>query len=423
MRQELQGLSLEGAVCAGCGCLCDDIGLEFREGTLVRLHRACPMGETWIRSLRPPGVEAFVGGRPASTGAALDAAQSLLAEAFSPAIAGLLGLTLEAIIEAARLGEEINAPLVPFPVPPAGLRRSGIDAPECSATLGEVRGTADVVVFWRADPLRTHPRHLERFTLEPPLIDGRNRVLVLVDDSGAASETAPRADLCLTLESGLAFPAADLDCVRALRLLLEKRESEGDDGTRHATVLALARRLEGARHVHFVLGDEAAASPVLWNAFQLLAARSRQSRRVTVGALPGPGNWRGVLEVLSWQTGGLEPAMDLVPLLEAGAADLLVAAGLDAAELPDRARRAFEGLRRIVIGPEPDPAAAVSIRVPGLDPRLSASIVRSDGIHLTLDGRDPAGRGVPDPAAALLADLAARAAPGAALHTTFRRTR
>ena len=34
-----------------------------------------------------------------------------------------------------------------------------------TATLGDVRDRADVVVIWRADPVTTHPRLLERLRL------------------------------------------------------------------------------------------------------------------------------------------------------------------------------------------------------------------------------------------------------------------
>ena len=37
-----------------------------------------------------------------------------------------------------------------------------------SASLGEVKNRADVVVFWGSDPVVTHPRHFERYSVDPP---------------------------------------------------------------------------------------------------------------------------------------------------------------------------------------------------------------------------------------------------------------
>ena len=38
---------------------------------------------------------------------------------------------------------------------------------QVSSTLGEVRDRADLVVFWDVDPVATHPRHFERYSVEP----------------------------------------------------------------------------------------------------------------------------------------------------------------------------------------------------------------------------------------------------------------
>jgi formylmethanofuran dehydrogenase subunit B len=360
---------------------------------------------------------------------AVRAAGDILLEAASPAVAGLSGLTVEAIREAVLLAEVLHAVIVPHPAAPPGALRAGIDAPESSATLGEVRGTADLVVFWRADPERTHPRHLARYSLDPPLLDGRKRKAVLVETLGSEENlTARRAVEVLVFDPGARGDLSrDIEIIRALRCLMEKEEDFEVEESARLVVDALHRLIGEARHAHFILGEDAAQSPVLSNELARLCARARSRLRITVSALPPSGNGRGVLEVLSWQTGrpgasvfraaspprDLAGAIDLERLLELRGADVILAAGLNRALLSLEARAAFEPTQRIVIGAEADPRASVSIRVPGLDPRLPATIVRADGIHLTINGRpstaaSPGDPAALDPAAGILAALTSR---------------
>jgi formylmethanofuran dehydrogenase subunit B len=419
--------ALDGAVCAGCGCLCDDIGLRFAAGKVASMERACELGQAWFRGLEPLAAEALVQGKAATLERAIAAAADLLRGARAPVIAGLCELTVEALREAVLLAESLPAVLAPHPALP-GAARAGLDAPEVTATLGEVRGTADLVIFWRADPARTHPRHLERYSLEPPLVAGGKRAIAVVEVLGPEENaTAGHAGSVLVFESAGHGLAADIEIVRTARMRLERGDDAPVPPDLRLAVEGLERLLDQARHAHVVLGGRASRASALANEFHLLAARLRPGRRLTVSALPPPGNARGAVEVLAWQTGragttlfrergaavDLSGALDFPALLAREAADLVLAAGLDPTTLDGAARKAYARSARVVIGRELDPAAAVSIRIPGLDPRLSATVVRADGIHLTLNGRSAGPWPAADPACELLAALAARApAPG-----------
>ena len=76
-----------------------------------------------------------------------------------------------------------------------------------SATLGEVKNRADVVVFWGVDPVVTHPRHAERYSVDPPgrfVPEGRAGRTVIVADSRRTA-TAARADIFLPVDPDRAF--------------------------------------------------------------------------------------------------------------------------------------------------------------------------------------------------------------------------
>ena len=396
-------LRLSRCVCAGCGCLCDDIAMDAESGQLKRIERACPPGVDWLRGLGPLEPTALVKGRPASVADAISTMAESLAKASSPMIVGLTDFTVDALRAVTALSDTSGAILAPWPDPPQALALSGLHAPECSATLGEVRATADLVVFWRADPVRTHPRHLERYSFDPPVRGGR-RVMLIVDVD-RKNETARQADESISLGSPSASFAEDVETVRILRLSM-KHDEKVDAAERRAAHKAAPRleeRLRASRHAHFFLGDEASRSPALWDELQSFAASLREKHRITISALPAPGNARGVLEVLTWRLGPQNPALRAGPLLTCGATDLVCAFGLPAGAL---LKPPFAGLTspRICVGRDLDPLAVASIRVPGIDPRLSADIVRSDGIHLSLDGRDG---GIPDPAVEILGRLIA----------------
>ena len=93
-------------------------------------------------------------------------------------------------------------------------KRSG----RVSATLGEVRHRADLVVFWSVDPVSTHPRHLERYSVEPRgrfVPEGRGARAVVVLDA-ERSATAERADVFVTCSTEAAV-SRSLWTPRAMR--------------------------------------------------------------------------------------------------------------------------------------------------------------------------------------------------------------
>ena len=99
--------------------------------------------------------------------------------------------------------------------PRAPARRPRLSALGSStATFGEIRDRAELVVAWRADPVTTHPRLPDRLRLE-------SRPLVVVDDRRTA--TAEQADAFIELD-----PALDLEALWALRALVGRRPLDRD---------------------------------------------------------------------------------------------------------------------------------------------------------------------------------------------------
>src|SRR5436305_3358552 len=195
------------ATCAGGGCACDDIEVTVADGRLTGVMRTCPLGDIWFAERggdRPP--VARIDGRAVSLDEAVDAAAAVLSQARAPLVCGLGQTSCEAQRRAVALAEAIGAVVDTGGGVGADLAYQAIGS--STATFGEIRDRAELVVAWRADPAVTHPRLLERLRVAPDS-------LVSVDE--------------------------DFEALWELRA-----------GTPRPSLAGLARRLREVRHVAFI---------------------------------------------------------------------------------------------------------------------------------------------------------------------------
>jgi formylmethanofuran dehydrogenase subunit B len=275
------------ATCAGCGCACDDIEATVVEGRLAGLARTCPLGDHWFAERggdRPP--VARVDGDAVSVDEAADAAAAILRQARAPLVYGLGDTSCEAQRRAVALAEAIGAVVDPAGAGAAGLAYQAIGS--STATFGEIRDRAEVVVAWRADPALTNPRLIERLRLE-------SRPLVVVDAQRTA--TAEEADAFVELDA-----AHDFEALWALRALVTKAPLDRDRAADLPldALDGLAQRLLGARHVAVI--HDALDELVALALHSLVRDLARDRHAVTLG-LRRAGNARGAEDVLAWQTG------------------------------------------------------------------------------------------------------------------------
>ncbi len=150
-------------VCAGCSCLCDDVSYYLRQGRVVRTLNLCEVAMRRLRSvtaqdrLPPPAPEGLQ--------ASLRAAARVLKGGGPTLVIGADGLHEEAMVASWELARELRGLWVPWSF--VGMRRffdCVLTTGWATAILDEVRDRADLVLFWRADPLETHHRHLSRYS-------------------------------------------------------------------------------------------------------------------------------------------------------------------------------------------------------------------------------------------------------------------
>ena len=267
---EQAGPSVIGPLtCPVCGCLCDDILVVKQGNRINEVQNACPLGKEWLLhhgSSEPAGPAALIRGEPAEPAQAVEHMARMLLEANAPVILGLGRSTNETVAAALELADRIGAVVEPGDSRVSTPRVLAFQrAGRVSATLGEVKNRADVVVFWGADPVVSHPRHWERYSVEPRgrfIPDGRaGRTVVVVDEKHTA--TAEQADLFVEMDASRQFEA--LWVLRALvrGAAVDEARVREHTGIELPRLKELAHRLMAAqlRDVFSWITDHARNSP------------------------------------------------------------------------------------------------------------------------------------------------------------------
>jgi formylmethanofuran dehydrogenase subunit B len=297
----------ENVACTVCGCVCDDLRITVEKDQIVRCEGACGLSEPWLlgqNSRRPP--VSVVEGRPVDLAEAAGRAAELLRASSSPLIYGLSRSSTEGQRAAIDLAERIGATIdTTASLCHAPSVMAVQEVGESTCTLGEVRNRADLVIFWGADPVESHPRHLERYALWPTgrfIPGGRgDRTLVVADIKRTA--TAELADLFLPVE-----PGKDFEVLTALRSLVRgvPLDPSAEVGAPRAVLEDLARRMKACRYgvVFFGLGLSMTGSGQHNVAALLLLVHDLNGpARFCARRLRVPGDVTGADMVLTWQTG------------------------------------------------------------------------------------------------------------------------
>jgi len=378
------------ATCAGCGCACDDIEATVVDGRLI-VTRTCELGDAWFAE-RAAGPIASIEGRDASVDEAADAAAAILTQARAPLVYGLGQTSCEAQRQAVALADAVGAIVDPGGGSGAGLAYQAIGS--STATFGEIRDRAELVVGWRADPAVTNPRLLGRLRLDRAARG--SRTLVVVDDRRTA--TAEEADAFVELDV-----AQDFEALWALRALVGRAPLDRDRaGNLPIEALeALAERLLGAEHVALLYGDRVAGDEGIALALlSLVRDLSRERHTVSLG-LRREGNARGAEDVLAWQTGfpaavsfarGYPRAnpgeLSAAVLLERGEVDAaLVVASDPLAHLPAPAAQRLRELPTVVVDARATAtakAARVAFATAADGIEVAGTVHRMDGVPIPL---------------------------------------
>jgi formylmethanofuran dehydrogenase subunit B len=405
--------------CLGCGCGCDDLAVQVRDGRIVALSPPCPVAQRWFGDGSVPG-EIRVDGRVASIEQAVEAASALLAAARRPAVLIAPDLSTQAqrivIAVADVLRAEVDGPT--SDVAATGIltaQRRG----RAGATLGEIRNRADVVLFWAVDPTERYPRYIERYAGATRSSPGRERSLLSVSvgqDRGPA-----------TAELSAEFsPNEEVDAL-AVMVALVRGQPLGELPARLRPAATVAERLTRGRYVAIVHDAEPSGEfrdAQRTEGLVALAQALNGSTRAALSSLRAGGNRSGAEAALTWQTGypmrvsfreGYPRSVSAssgLDRLRRGFTDAILVAG-SVAGLGD-SRTWMAEVPAVVIGPRASAATearvAIDTGVAGIhEPGIG---YRMDEVPLPLTPMLDTPRGAAETLGRLLSALRARSAGG-----------
>jgi formylmethanofuran dehydrogenase subunit B len=400
LADDIGSSGLDDATCLACGCLCDDIGVDVRGERIVDTRNTCELGRRWFQDHGEASqAGAQIAGRDATLDEAIAAAALMLVKARAPFIGGLTKTSIETQRLAVAVADECGAVLDPSDSAHALVRHLATQRiGKVSATLGEVSQRADVVMYVLCDPMRTHPRHWDRYAVAPSgrfLPNGRDDRKVVVLDR-QVSETAKRANRFFRLE-----PEHALSSFSILRALLRGGTLDparvlARTGVSleqwHELLTLLTRAHYGA--IFFNSGLAYAGS----GAVEALIALTRDlnlrsTNRFVALTLGEAGNGAGIEAVLGWQAGvgcqvdfsrgfprylPFEASARIRSSL--GAVDVSLIVGEAACHSPPCAPA-------IVIAPNAttlQPAAAIAINTSATGIEAGGTVMRCDGLMLPL---------------------------------------
>lgn len=377
---------MEHVTCLGCGCACDDIGIDVVDNRIVEARQACELGRQWFGDGRIP-LDALIDGQPAPAEHALAAAAALLGAAARPLVFLAPDLSCEAQREAVGLADALRGMLDSVT---SATAMSGIVAAQergrAAATLGEVRNRADLLIFWGVDPSLRYPRYATRYAPMPEGVhaaNGRRSRLVVSIDVGDAAGPAD-ADLRITVS-----PAGEMAALTELASLLGSsrrieaaagRTAAADAGLADDPMPALrdlATRLRAARYAVIVADAEAGpgVDASRSSALIVLAQAINGPTRGALSLLRAGGNRSGADAVMTAQT-GYPAAVDFLRghpryrPLDGGALARLTRGEVDSAVILGSADRIPANLRdlltlvpAVAIGPRASAGAFAGSRV------------------------------------------------------------
>jgi formylmethanofuran dehydrogenase subunit B len=298
-------------VCPFCGTLCDDIEVIVENNEIKGVKHACKLGSAKFLNARKirltaPHIRSQDGHREATTEEALDRAARILAASEHPLLFGWSTTTCEAHRVGIALAEELGAVIDSCTSVCHGPSEMAVqDVGYPTITLGEVKNRADLVIYWGANPMHAHPRHLSRYSIFPRGYfrerGSKDRELIVVDVR--RTDTAKIANTFVQIK-----PGGDYELLSALRLIINGGDLEQDEvaGVPREAIYSLAKKLTSCQWGVLFFGQGLTMTygkiRNIDNAISMVKDLNRHTK-FSIMMMRGHYNVTGFSEVLTWQAG------------------------------------------------------------------------------------------------------------------------
>lgn len=303
-------MKIEDVVCSFCGCLCDDLVVEVEGTRVVSIENGCTLAKEKFlgdHRLKTPIRRTKNTWMKISYDEAIAETAAILLDADRPLLYGWSGTFGEAQSVGVHLAEILGAVIDNTSTVchgPSILAIQEVGHPGC--TLGQVKNRADVVVYWGANPVDAHPRHMSRYTT---YCDGffrkdafKERKVIVVDVR--ETESSILADEFVKVN-----PGGDYAVLSALRAIVR---GKGDiipasvEGVSREQLFRVADICKSAKFGAFFFGVGLTMAPGknknIRNAIELTEELSRHTK-FTISPMRGHWNVYGSNEVFTWISG------------------------------------------------------------------------------------------------------------------------
>jgi formylmethanofuran dehydrogenase subunit B len=396
----------QNMVCTFCASGCDDLEIKHdgrsiesaRNGCAISLSRFMNTAEGRILK---PLVRTRGAFQTTTFAKAVDRAARVLNNSRYPLLYGWSQTSCEAISKGVELAELVGGLIDNTTTSCHGPTILGLqDVGEATCTLGEVRHSADLVIYWGCNPIHSHPHHANRFTV---FSKGRfrktrkDRKLVVVDVR--RTDTAKLADRFIQVQ-----PNGDYELLTALRIAVKGEEIEQDSiaGVPVETVEEIADMMTECEFGALFFGLGVTMTAGKHRNTEAALALVRDLNYVTkfvIVPMRGWFNVTGANEVTTWQTGypyavdltqgyprfnpGDTSAIDAVTRGEVDAA--LVVASDPVSHFPGAAVKRLLEIPIVTLDPKKTPTTEASeVVIPSaiLGIEATGTIYRIDGVPL-----------------------------------------
>jgi formylmethanofuran dehydrogenase subunit B len=393
-------------LCTFCASGCDNLEISYDGRIIDSARNGCAISISRFTTsdksrLLKPLVRKAGKLRPTTFARGVDRAARILKNAKYPLLYGWSQTSCEAISKGIELTELVGGLIDNTTTSCHGPTILGVqDAGEATSTLGEVRHSADLVIYWGCNPVHSHPRHMSRFTV---FSKGRfrktrkDRKLIVVDVR--QTDTAKLADRFIQV-----LPNGDYELLTALRTAINGEQLEQDTiaGVPVETVEEIADMMMDCEFgaLFFGLGLTMTAGKHRNTEAALTLVRDlNYVTKFVVVPMRGWFNVAGANEVSTWQTGypyavdltqgypkfnpGDTSAIDAITRGEVDAA--LVVASDPVSHFPREAVRHLLKIPIIVLETKRTPTSeAAEVVIPSaiLGVEAAGTIYRIDGVAL-----------------------------------------
>ena len=295
----------ESVVCCECDCFCDDIEVHSESNTVVKIKRACAIGEAFfLGKSEQVNWECIADKRAMPFEDGVKQASKLLTNAYYPIVFGIQNCVSEAQQLAINLARRINALVDTAGSGPSSTFIHAMQhAGQVTCTFGEVKNRSDLLIFWGTDPARNQPRFFERIGNNScrRFKDGKTQRRITIHSG--PNETEKIADQSIDIKKG-----SDLSCLFFLRALcngirVETTFLESESGVSLNCWKQLFDEIISSKHVTFVVGksfDQSPIGSILFEMLNRLVVDLNAHTRAFVLQVDGDRNSNGAELVSSW---------------------------------------------------------------------------------------------------------------------------